>query len=890
MTTQNFKNEKDIPVSHQDFPGTERDMPNPQATRDELPEAGGNSRTYQGSGKLKGKRALITGGDSGIGAASALLFGREGTSDIVIAYLPEEEKDAQDTKKQVEGEGAKVHLISLDLSKQENCRKLVDFAVEKMKGIDILFNNAAYQMVVKDIKDLPEEQWIHTFNINIHSFFYVSKYALPHMKEGATIINNASINAYIGRPDLLDYTSTKGAIVSFTRGLSNQYVSKGIRVNAVAPGPVWTPLIPATMDDEAQKNFTAPMGRPAQPSEIATCIVFLASSDSSCVSGQTIHCNGGTICLLNLHSLVMRLINTQTLQLEFYHGGSRQYAILSHVWGNDEVTFQDMTSVDPAEALELDRYSKLRESCKLARSLKMDYLWIDTCCIDKSSSAELSEAINSMFRWYAESTICLAFLQDVPPSESEEEKKRAFRGSRWFSRGWTLQELIAPGKVIFYGQDWKPLGNRSELKDYIKLVTGISEELLDSTHHMMEIKQRQLGQYSIAEKMYWAAGRETTRPEDIAYCLLGIFDINMPLLYGEGQIKAFKRLQEEIIKSTDDESIYAWRQPRYRVEGKTYWSLLANSPSAFDIDHVAKDLNGLVPKKSKYLSLRSGVSTSMTNRGLELELSLTPFPIDKSGSIFLAFLNCEFRQGQTSINPAILLQRAAWDKDSHFVRIRPDILALSMMNSIILPDELLNMMRGGQTLILKEAIPRQIFVPHNTPDLRYLKGVIFRPEIKGLKDESKIIVRVRSRSPTWQYFVDTRQGPSQTAESYEINFDLAPGPSLGSLQEPIVLGVLELDLGSADSKQCLVMGLEPLLPNPFQTTPLYFLPWYAFEEQAWIARQDFTRVLDKPQRRLEWRVLDMIRATIGIESRYSSLFYSLTLEIDSKRKTNSWFQ
>ncbi|KAF5668843.1 short-chain alcohol dehydrogenase [Fusarium circinatum] len=287
--------EKDIPVSHQDFPGTEREMPNPKATRDELPEAGGNSRTYQGSGKLKGKKALITGGDSGIGAASALLFGREGVSDIVIAYLPEEEKDAQDTKKQVENEGAKVHLISLDLSKKENCKKLVEFAVEKMNGIDILFNNAAYQMMVQDIKDLPEEQWIHTFKINIHSFFYISKYSLPHMKAGATIINNASINAYIGRPDLLDYTSTKGAIVSFTRGLSNQYVSKGIRVNAVAPGPVWTPLIPATMDDEAQKQFTSPMGRPAQPSEIATCVVFLASSDSSCVSGQTIHCNGGTV-------------------------------------------------------------------------------------------------------------------------------------------------------------------------------------------------------------------------------------------------------------------------------------------------------------------------------------------------------------------------------------------------------------------------------------------------------------------------------------------------------------------------------------------------------------------------------------------------------------------
>ncbi|KAI8691017.1 hypothetical protein NCS56_00093300 [Fusarium sp. Ph1] len=295
MTTRDFHNEKDIPVSHQDFPGKDHDMPDPQPVRDTLPEAGGNVRTYKGSGKLQGKRAVITGGDSGIGAASAVLFGREGASDIVIAYLPEEEKDAQDTKQQVEKEGAKVHLISLDLSKRENCQKLVDFAVEKMKGIDILFNNAAYQMMVEDIKDLSEDQWINTFNINIHSFFYISKYSLPHMKAGATIINNASINAYTGRPDLLDYTSTKGAIVSFTRGLSNQYVGRGIRVNAIAPGPVWTPLIPATMNEKAQKEFTSPMGRPAQPSEIATCVVFLASSDSSCVSGQTIHCNGGKV-------------------------------------------------------------------------------------------------------------------------------------------------------------------------------------------------------------------------------------------------------------------------------------------------------------------------------------------------------------------------------------------------------------------------------------------------------------------------------------------------------------------------------------------------------------------------------------------------------------------
>ncbi|KAH6898094.1 short chain dehydrogenase [Thelonectria olida] len=289
-----FNKEQDIPISKQEFPGKDHEMPDPKPVFDKLPEAGGAHKTYKGSGKLEGKKAIITGGDSGIGAATALLFAREG-ADVTIAYLPEEEKDAQQTKEKVEEEGRKCHLVALDLVKRENCRKVVDFALEHMGKIDILFNNAAFQMVVEDIKDLSEDQWVHTFNINMHAYFYMAKYALEHMGSGATIINNASINAYIGRPDLLDYTSTKGAIVSFTRALSNQIIEKGIRVNAVAPGPVWTPLIPATMNEKAQKEFTSPMGRPAQPSEIATCVVFLASSDSSCVSGQTIHCNGGVV-------------------------------------------------------------------------------------------------------------------------------------------------------------------------------------------------------------------------------------------------------------------------------------------------------------------------------------------------------------------------------------------------------------------------------------------------------------------------------------------------------------------------------------------------------------------------------------------------------------------
>ena len=235
---------------------------------------------------------MITGGDSGIGRATAILFAMEG-ADSTIVYLPAEEEDAQDTKKEVEKRGAKCHLIATDVRERENCQKVVDQALSTMGTVNILFNNAAFQMVQKDITDLSYEQWHKTFDTNIHPFFYFAKMLIPHMSKGDVIINNASINAYIGRPDLLDYTTTKGAIVSFTRGLANQQVSKGIRVNAIAPGPVWTPLIPSTMDNDAQDSFTSPMGRPSQPSEQATCVVFLASPDSSQLTGQVIHANGG---------------------------------------------------------------------------------------------------------------------------------------------------------------------------------------------------------------------------------------------------------------------------------------------------------------------------------------------------------------------------------------------------------------------------------------------------------------------------------------------------------------------------------------------------------------------------------------------------------------------
>jgi len=264
--------------------------------------------TYLPAGKLAGKNALVTGGDSGIGRATVILFAMEG-ADSAIVYLPEEEEDARETKRVVEqeigggidGRGKrKCFLVPGDLSKGDECKRVVEDAVGVLGGLDVLVNNAAYQMVRESILDIPEEQWDYTFKVNIHAFYHLTKHSLPHLRaspnKSSTIINMTSINPYIGRPDLLDYTTTKGAIIAFTRSLSNQLVGEGIRVNAIAPGPIWTPLVVSTMTEEKLKEFNqTPMGRPGQPSEVATCCVFLASGDSSFISGSVLHPNGGTV-------------------------------------------------------------------------------------------------------------------------------------------------------------------------------------------------------------------------------------------------------------------------------------------------------------------------------------------------------------------------------------------------------------------------------------------------------------------------------------------------------------------------------------------------------------------------------------------------------------------
>lgn len=273
------------------YPSQRQSMPGSTDKMTPRPDHGEHS--YKGSGKLTGKVAIITGGDSGIGRAVAIAYAREG-ADLLIAYLSEDE-DAQQVKELVEAEGRKAVLVAGDISQPHHCRNVVDHAVEEFGRIDLLVNNAAHQATFKDIGDISDEEWQTTFAVNIHAMFYLTKAAVPHMRPGSAIINTASVNSDMPNPMLLAYATTKGAIQNFTGGLAQMLASKGIRANAVAPGPIWTPLIPSTMPDDAVKNFgkQVPLGRAGQPAELATAYVMLADPLSSYTSGTTVAVTGG---------------------------------------------------------------------------------------------------------------------------------------------------------------------------------------------------------------------------------------------------------------------------------------------------------------------------------------------------------------------------------------------------------------------------------------------------------------------------------------------------------------------------------------------------------------------------------------------------------------------
>ncbi|CZR50352.1 uncharacterized protein PAC_00224 [Phialocephala subalpina] len=314
----------------------------------------------------------------------------------------------------------------------------------------------------------------------------------------------------------------------------------------------------------------------------------------------------------------MRLLHAYTFALqEFAENEIPPYAILSHTWEKDEVSFQDMQE---GGLVRKEGYRKIKYACAQALSEKLDYVWVDTCCIDKRSSSELSEAINSMFQWYRKAQTCYAYLVDVPPTNTPQSPNSPFCRSRWFTRGWALQELIAPRNVYFHSKDWTYLGSKGQLSATITDITGIDEASLSGGN---------LREASVARKMSWASKRVTTRKEDLAYCLLGIFGVNMPMLYGEGS-KAFMRLQEEIIKESDDQSLFAW----YFDERDWFTSIsgvLANSPAAFALS------GNILPCKTWSTSF----PPSMTSKGLRIELPLYYHLSDPEKKMPFGLLSCQ---------------------------------------------------------------------------------------------------------------------------------------------------------------------------------------------------------------------------------------------------------
>ncbi|KAI1311431.1 heterokaryon incompatibility protein-domain-containing protein [Xylaria venustula] len=347
----------------------------------------------------------------------------------------------------------------------------------------------------------------------------------------------------------------------------------------------------------------------------------------------------------------MWLINTETLKLhQVGEPETVPYAILSHTWGDEEVTFQDFQDIGKAK--EKKGFAKIVETCRIATARGLKYAWVDTCCIDKSSSAELSEAINSMFKWYQTSDVCIVFLSDLAPSEEPDvDFPRLFPACRWLTRGFTLQELIAPATVSFYDSSWNYRGTKLSWRSLISETTGIDPAILEDPEGLSLVP--------VGRRMSWAAKRNTTREEDRAYCLLGIFDVNMPMIYGEGS-KAFIRLQEEIAKQTPDLSLFAWKQdgpdPPYR-------GILAHSPAEFagcaTLKHKIRDAN----LTSEY---------TFTNKGLRIETALVTFPTVTKNLVWN--LGCSERDDWSKLETqgylGVFLAKTAWG----YVRAEPNVL------------------------------------------------------------------------------------------------------------------------------------------------------------------------------------------------------------------------
>ena len=354
--------------------------------------------------------------------------------------------------------------------------------------------------------------------------------------------------------------------------------------------------------------------------------------------------------------VTMRLLHTSSFELEEFLDERRPpYAILSHTWSGKEISFDDLSYRREA-AMQMEAFTKIEQCCKKAALEGYQYVWIDTCCIDKRNSTELSEAINSMFKWYRKASCCYAYLADVPEdcgSDRILEGDKRFARSRWFTRGWTLQELLAPKRVKFLARDWSELGTKETLLDPIQKATGIHVQVLKNITWLKE--------FSIAQRMSWAARRKTTRVEDKAYCLMGLFGINMPMLYGEGK-KAFRRLQLELIREYNDPSLFAWRTQ----QGE--WGLLASSP----VDFL---------ESANFIPISTGplvAPYAVTNLGLSIKVRICGREEEGWATEKVVFLSCSYANGSSGSFWVGIYVR---ESGNGYYRIRCDELFLSEKRS-----------------------------------------------------------------------------------------------------------------------------------------------------------------------------------------------------------------
>ncbi|KAH9218265.1 heterokaryon incompatibility protein-domain-containing protein [Leptodontidium sp. 2 PMI_412] len=487
----------------------------------------------------------------------------------------------------------------------------------------------------------------------------------------------------------------------------------------------------------------------------------------------------------------MRLINAHTLELELFPDpvpSDVPYVILSHTWTDDEITFSDMQ--DLPIAISKASFVKIQKTCDIAISNGLQYVWVDTCCIDKTSSAELSEAINSMFRWYKNALICFAYLFDVP-ANCQLEGSPYFRDSRWFKRGWTLQELIAPTALVFFDKEWNMQGTKMDLFEDIESITGIDQWVLNGSAPLSAI--------SLAKRMSWAAGRTTTRVEDLAYCLLGIFEVNMPMIYGEGS-RAFVRLQEEILKKTTDLSLFAWRS---KGEAK-YQGILASSPADFEGC-------GKIAANEDQFRFRDEIT--MTNKGVKLNTTLQYSGDD----VYILDLHCynEERDG-TEIRVGIYLKRAL---DTYF-RHRPQEIASAgiVLGSSHAPVYLSS--TADESLInsmVSDDISRRIIIhfPEDSPLYRVseIKAV---PEIYWQANEKFFSIHTLHRFKCFVRFSVTSRIPP-------------PHPNYGTVSEETSQFILVCELVGKSSLRfriCAESGLESDSQpqgfiNPFQHIERY---------------------------------------------------------------------